>query len=193
MQPPIPAAQGQVNQRDFGTIMSYKPRGFSSVLFSRAPSETPLIQRATDVLNETFSHPGKLSWWDKTVGSPYHLAQRYPAFKPVFTSAQNFTNDELFYYIRNPRTNRIYGMSYVEQIFLIINIALRHENRLLAEFTESNVPAAFMVMPEEATLEQIKTFTAWLDAKLSGNVAQRSKIVPIPGGGTAGDKIIPMK
>ena len=83
MRPPIPAAQGQVNMRDFGTIMSYKPRGFSSVLFSRA-GDIPLIQRATDVLNETFSHPGKLSWWDKTVGSPYHLAQRYPAFKPVF-------------------------------------------------------------------------------------------------------------
>ena len=100
MQPPIPAAQGQVNMRDFGTIMSYKPRGFSSVLFSRAgntASDIPLIQRATDVLNETFSHPGKLSWWDKTVGSPYHLAQRYPAFKPVFTSAQNFINDVSFY------------------------------------------------------------------------------------------------
>ncbi len=97
MQPPIPAAQGQVNMRDFGTIMSYKPRGFSSVLFSRAPSEPPLIHRATDVLNETFSHPGKLSWWDKTVGSPYHLAQRYQAFRPVFTSAQNFINDVSFY------------------------------------------------------------------------------------------------
>jgi len=96
-QPARPHPDNIYAQPSPGTVMSYKPRGFASVLFSRAGSDTPLIQRATDVLNETFSHPGKLSWWDKTVGSPYHLAQRYPAFKPVFTSAQNFINDVSFY------------------------------------------------------------------------------------------------
>ncbi|MBU3577606.1 PLxRFG domain-containing protein [Polynucleobacter sp. UK-Kesae-W10] len=35
----------------------------------------------------------KLSWWDKTIGTPYHLAQKYPSFKRVFDSIQNFIND----------------------------------------------------------------------------------------------------
>ncbi|MEI6601190.1 MAG: PLxRFG domain-containing protein, partial [Comamonadaceae bacterium] len=80
----------------YGIVMSRKPRGFAAPMFSRAAGKA-LIERATDNLGQTFSHPGKLSWWDKTVGSPYHLAQRYPAFKPVFTSAQNFINDVSFY------------------------------------------------------------------------------------------------
>ena len=118
-----------------------------------------------------------------------------PAFQQIIKGqvAGNFTNDEILYYVGNPRTNRLYGMSYVEQIIVLLNIALRHESRLLAEFTESNVPAAFMVMPEGINMDQIKIFTQWLDATLAGNIATRSKIIPIPGGGTAGEKIIPMK
>ena len=54
-------------------------------------------QHAADKLNEVFSHPGKLSLWDKTVGSMYHLAERSPVFKQVFTTAQNFINDVSFY------------------------------------------------------------------------------------------------
>lgn len=56
-----------------------------------------LSNRATDLLNEAFSHPGKLSFWDKSVGSMYHIAQRYPAFRRVFSAAQNFINDVSFY------------------------------------------------------------------------------------------------
>jgi hypothetical protein len=36
---------------------------------------------------------GKLSWWHKTVGTQYNLAQRSPKFKKVFDSVQNFLND----------------------------------------------------------------------------------------------------
>ena len=36
---------------------------------------------ATDRLNEVYSHPGKISLWDKTVGSMYHLAERSAPFK----------------------------------------------------------------------------------------------------------------
>ncbi|MER1974248.1 MAG: hypothetical protein ABS880_10825, partial [Psychrobacter alimentarius] len=34
--------------------------------------------------------PGKLSWWHKTIGTMYNLAQRNPYFKPVFDSAEKF-------------------------------------------------------------------------------------------------------
>ena len=52
---------------------------------------------ATDKLNEVYSHPGKISLWDKTVGSMYHLAERSAPFKRVFTTAQNFINDVSYY------------------------------------------------------------------------------------------------
>lgn len=35
--------------------------------------------------------------WDKTVGSPYHLAERNAPFKKVFTAAQDFINDVSYY------------------------------------------------------------------------------------------------
>lgn len=64
--------------------------------FSRA-SIAAYTQHATDRLNETFSHPGKLSLWDKTVGSMYHLAERSPPFKRVFDAAQSFIQDVSYY------------------------------------------------------------------------------------------------
>lgn len=36
---------------------------------------------------------GRLSWWHKTVGTQYNLAQRSPAFKRVFDAVQSFIND----------------------------------------------------------------------------------------------------
>lgn len=35
----------------------------------------------------------QINWWDKTVGTPYHLAQKSPEFKRVFDSIQNFIGD----------------------------------------------------------------------------------------------------
>ena len=37
--------------------------------------------------------PGKLSWWHKTLGTMYNLAQRNPYFKPVFDNTEKFIND----------------------------------------------------------------------------------------------------
>jgi len=60
--------------------------------------ETPkMVGRLRDTLNENFSHPGKLNWWHKTVGSQYNLAERNPAYKKVFDAAQSFINDVSYY------------------------------------------------------------------------------------------------
>ncbi len=48
---------------------------------------------ALDQLHQSLSHPGKVSLWDKTVGTMRHLAERSPAFKPVYESAQRFIDD----------------------------------------------------------------------------------------------------
>jgi hypothetical protein len=57
------------------------------IRFSRTMGATELAGQVRDKLNETFNHPGKLSWWHKTVGSQYNLAERSPAYKRVFDAA----------------------------------------------------------------------------------------------------------
>ncbi|HHQ2559025.1 TPA: PLxRFG domain-containing protein [Pseudomonas aeruginosa] len=56
-----------------------------------------LTSKATAELNKTFSAPGGLSWWHKTIGTMYNLAERSPAFKPVFESAQGFIDDVSYF------------------------------------------------------------------------------------------------
>jgi hypothetical protein len=48
---------------------------------------------ALDQIHQILSHPGRVSLWDKTVGTMRHLAERSPAFKPVFEAAQRFIDD----------------------------------------------------------------------------------------------------
>lgn len=68
----------------------------SADLASRA-GMADLASKARDELNRTFTAPGKLSWWHKTVGTMYNLAERSPAFKRVFEAAQGFVDDVSYY------------------------------------------------------------------------------------------------
>ena len=54
----------------------------------------PAGYKVGDLFN---SVPGKLNWWYKTVGTQYHLAQKYPAFKRVFDAVQTFINDVSYF------------------------------------------------------------------------------------------------
>lgn len=65
--------------------------------FGNVADAQAYARKATDLLNETFSVPGRLSWWHKTVGSMYNLAERSPAFKSVFDAAQGFVDDVSHY------------------------------------------------------------------------------------------------
>ena len=50
--------------------------------------------RVGDFLEST----GKLSWWDKTVGTPYNLAKRFPGtFGKVYDAVQSFLSDVSYY------------------------------------------------------------------------------------------------
>lgn len=48
---------------------------------------------ALDQINAAFKHDGKVSAWDKTVGTMRNLAERSAAFKPVYESAQRNIDD----------------------------------------------------------------------------------------------------
>ena len=61
-------------------------------LFSRSRL-TDIKGSALSQLDSILSHPGKVSMWDKTVGTMRHLAERNPFFKPVYESAQQNIDD----------------------------------------------------------------------------------------------------
>lgn len=69
----------------------------ASPKFSRSAPLRAATKAATSALNDTLTAPGKLSWWHKTVGTMYNLAERSPAFAPVFKAAQSFIDDVSHY------------------------------------------------------------------------------------------------
>lgn len=62
------------------------------IFYSRA-KVLELKDKGLKLAHTYMSHPGKVSVWDKTVGTMRHLAERNPAFKPVFEAAQQFIDD----------------------------------------------------------------------------------------------------
>jgi hypothetical protein len=107
-----------------------------------------------------------------------------PAYQQVLKGlpAVNYSRDELIYAIRNPRTNRVYGYSPVEQIIMTVNIAMRRQLSQLQYYTEGNVPEAFIGVPESWNPDQIRQFQDYWDAMLEGSTAQRRHAKFVPGG-----------
>lgn len=105
-----------------------------------------------------------------------------PAYIQVLhgVSAIDLSADQLVYFPRNLRTNRVYGMSPVEQIILLANIALRRELHKLEWYTEGSIPDAFAEVPEGWGLDQLKQFQEWFDGLLSGNTKSRRKVRFMP-------------
>ncbi|WP_043821055.1 PLxRFG domain-containing protein [Delftia sp. RIT313] len=76
------ADQGNPRQGDADDEVSFSRSRLSEIKNS-----------ALDQLQKTMSHPGKISVWDKTIGTMRHLAERVPAFKPVYETAQQNIDD----------------------------------------------------------------------------------------------------
>lgn len=92
----------------------------------------------------------------------------------------DYSRDDLVYTMRNPRTNRIYGLSPVEQVLMTVNIALRRQLSQLDFYTQGNVPEALAQVPATWTSPQIKDFQTWWDSLMEGNSAQKRKMRFIP-------------
>lgn len=76
------ADQSNPRQGDAGDELSFSRSRLSEIKDS-----------ALDQLQKTMSYPGKVSVWDKTIGTMRHLAERAPAFKPVYETAQRNIDD----------------------------------------------------------------------------------------------------
>ena len=80
-----------------------KPQKADSPRFSRSTITEGLTERLNSargmalpagyLVDDFITSHGKLGWWQKTVGTPYALAKKSPAFKRVFDAVQRFLGD----------------------------------------------------------------------------------------------------
>lgn len=88
------------------TYLAFRPEQIKSIFNDGSwDPRDPNISRSTARLGELnlgfgykvqdlLASSKSVSWWDKTVGTPYHLAQKHPAtFGRVYTAVQSFISD----------------------------------------------------------------------------------------------------
>lgn len=91
---------------------------------------------------------------------------------------------QLIYMAKNLRTNKLYGLSVVEQIEMIVNQALRRELHKLEFYTDGTQVDEWMIAPKEWTTADLKEFKKFWDAMHEGNTAERRKLQIVAGGTT---------
>lgn len=92
------------------------------------------------------------------------------------------TTDDLLYIPRNRRPHKLYGYSPVEQIVVTVNTILQRQASQLFHFGLGNVPAGIINAPEGWSPDQIATYQDWFDARLSGNLGEKAKVLWGPNG-----------
>ena len=86
-----PASLTRRNMEGAGPIVN-EGGDENNPMFSRSKL-AEIKDKALDQIHQTLSHPGKVSLWDRSVGTMRNLAERMPTFKPVFEAAQQFIDD----------------------------------------------------------------------------------------------------
>lgn len=95
-------------------------------------------------------------------------------------TAVHYTADELIYKPRNPRTNRVYGYSPVEQVIMTVHTALRRQLSQFDFFESGTLPDAIAGVPESWTPANIKDFQEYFDNTLSGDSSKKRKVRYMP-------------
>lgn len=107
-----------------------------------------------------------------------------PAYQQIIKGRvwNDLTVDDLIYSPRNRRPHKLYGFGPVEQIIVSCTTAMRRQSRQLAWFSEGNTPPGLLNAPEGWSADQIRQFQDWFDSRLSGNDAERAKLIWGPSG-----------
>ena len=106
-----------------------------------------------------------------------------PAYQQILqgTAAIDYTLDELIYRPRNPRTNRIYGLGYVEQIIITAKTWLARQASNLEYYDKGSVPDGFLNASKDWTApETIGAYEELLNLQLAGQLGVRRQIKVIP-------------
>lgn len=102
-----------------------------------------------------------------------------PSVDMMIPDATYKKSDALFYCPRNVATSRLYGYSPVEQLVLIINIALRRQLSQLQYYTDGSIPDVFLEAPDglaEDRLTQLET--SWNEKFASTQARRKANFIP---------------
>jgi hypothetical protein len=97
--------------------------------------------------------------------------------------ASDLTTHDLLYRVMNLRSDRLYGVSPVEQIMMTVNIAMRRTASQLEYYQSGNMPEALFSLPETWSPDQISRYQDYFDNLFVGNLANRRQLKFIAGGG----------
>lgn len=89
---------------------------------------------------------------------------------------------DFMYYLERPRTNTVYGYPAVEWLLLTINSDVRWQWYFLQQFTEGNVPEAFVTLPDIKDPKQIEDLQKYYDHITMGDQSWRHRLKFLPGG-----------
>lgn len=112
--------------------------------------------------------------WGYTPTPPLYAYQQYPWGIP----GAMYTTDQMLHKRGTTAVDDPYGMSRVERVILITNIALRKAKLDLAHFTENNIPSGMVEVPESVnwTPDEIDAYEQSWNALLAGNLQQMARI-----------------
>lgn len=107
-----------------------------------------------------------------------------PAYQQIIkgTVWNDLTIDDLIYAPRNVRPGKIYGYGPVEQVIVTANMLLQRQAQQLSYFTEGNTPPGIINVPATWTVDQVKAYQEYMNDLLSGNTAERAKLLYVPEG-----------
>jgi hypothetical protein len=94
----------------------------------------------------------------------------------------SFTLEELLYRPRLVRNHSVFGFSHVEQMLVLVNMALRFQMWNTQGFTESSLPMGLLVFPENFSPDQIEAIVEQLNAAISGLSGARQQFHGVPYG-----------
>lgn len=91
------------------------------------------------------------------------------------------TRDQLAYLPFTPRSWTAYGYSNIERAIMLINIALKRLDYHSSYFTDGDIPAMLLYVPETWTLDQVNRYEAQWHAKTAGSQSWKHRMNVVPG------------
>ena len=95
-----------------------------------------------------------------------------------------FTSDDLSYFIRNRRTNSVYGSSPVERCLPLADLYLRRQQWLRAEYTDGVTPEMMLTSDADFGNDPLvmKQYENIINDNLAGQTEQRKRALILPAG-----------
>lgn len=112
--------------------------------------------------------------WGRIPEPPLGAYQQFPWGMP----GEEYTTEDVIHYQETPQSDSPYGFGRVERFMMEVNQALRKKKRDLALFTEGNIPAGLMEVPETSnwTPDQIDNYEQMWNALIAGNTQQQVRV-----------------